>query len=306
MSYSLLGIFDVSMPVLYGEGGKRARQRLLTEIHKANGSLEPPLLPGLASDHSDIVNWLSPPDPWTNHRSARERHQAQTGLWFLESEQYRGWRGSPSGHLWLYGKAGCGKTILCSPVIEDTHKYYEDAATTACAAFYFSFTNALKQSYENLLRSLVAQLALVEPGLTKLRQAYKKPNASVLGSHELEEILVSSVKSYDKVVLLLDALDQCPERSTGDGRQDILAFLERFAGKASNLAIFATSRETPDITKSMALIHADRLVAASPRVDSDIRDYVLTQMLRDARLDRLKPALKKEVADTLAQRADGM
>jgi hypothetical protein len=33
-SYCLLGIFDVSMPLIYGEGGDRASRRLQEEIHK--------------------------------------------------------------------------------------------------------------------------------------------------------------------------------------------------------------------------------------------------------------------------------
>jgi hypothetical protein len=36
MSYSLLGIFDVTMPVIYGEGAKKARRRFLEEISKTN------------------------------------------------------------------------------------------------------------------------------------------------------------------------------------------------------------------------------------------------------------------------------
>jgi ankyrin repeat domain-containing protein 50 len=34
MSYSLLGIFNVNMPVIYGEGAKKARERLMEEIRK--------------------------------------------------------------------------------------------------------------------------------------------------------------------------------------------------------------------------------------------------------------------------------
>jgi hypothetical protein len=34
-SYCLLGIFDVSMPLIYGEGGDRASRRLQEEIHKS-------------------------------------------------------------------------------------------------------------------------------------------------------------------------------------------------------------------------------------------------------------------------------
>ena len=35
-----------------------------------------------------IAEWLSPPDPWTNHASAREQHEIGTGAWLLRCDQY--------------------------------------------------------------------------------------------------------------------------------------------------------------------------------------------------------------------------
>ena len=302
MAYSLLGIFDVSIPVLYGEGGKRATARLLAEIRTPNEASRQEA----QGQSPKIVDWLSAPDPWTNHAAARHRHEAETGSWLLRSEEYRRWRSGLSRHLWLSGKAGCGKTILCSSVVEDVRAYCEVAANTTYAAFYFSFSDVRKQSHENLLRSLVAQLAWVEPGLSKLRQAHERLNASVPGPHELADILQLSTPTYDKVFLLLDALDECPEGSTGDGRQDVLHFLGRLVETTSNVKIFVTSREVPDIRTHMTLIDAREMVAAGQLVDSDIRKYVSTQISRASRLNRLSERLKTLVANTLAERADGM
>lgn len=39
-SYCLLGIFDVSIPLIYGEGGDRASRRLREEIHKSYKGME--------------------------------------------------------------------------------------------------------------------------------------------------------------------------------------------------------------------------------------------------------------------------
>jgi hypothetical protein len=36
MAYSLLGIFDVNMPLIYGEGQEKALKRLREEIDKAS------------------------------------------------------------------------------------------------------------------------------------------------------------------------------------------------------------------------------------------------------------------------------
>ena len=126
----------------------------------------------LAVQQSDrfrkIVDWLSPPDPWTNHHSARQRHEPQTGTWLLRSDQYQRWKGGTVKHLWISGKAGCGKTVLCSTAIEDVQEHCGIRNNIGLALFYFSFSDNQKQSYEDLLLSLVAQLAWKEPRLSML------------------------------------------------------------------------------------------------------------------------------------------
>jgi hypothetical protein len=50
MAYSLLGIFDIYMPLIYGEGRENAFKRLREEINKAlNGTL---LSYHLGKDHT--------------------------------------------------------------------------------------------------------------------------------------------------------------------------------------------------------------------------------------------------------------
>jgi hypothetical protein len=132
-----------------------------------------------------IVAWLAPPDPGTSHDTARRRHESQTGDWLLKSSQYQSWKTGVVSHLWMHGKAGCGKTILCSTAIEDIRVTCEQDADTSFAFFYFSFSDERKQSDSDLLRSLVAQLAWREPGLSMLRQAYGDAKRSVPGPDEL-------------------------------------------------------------------------------------------------------------------------
>jgi hypothetical protein len=80
----------------------------------------------------DIRNWLSPPDPWKNHNSARESRHEGTGMWFVRGSALSEWKASgPSSLLWIHGKrqllntrtllrklmtysfvAGAGKSVL--------------------------------------------------------------------------------------------------------------------------------------------------------------------------------------------------
>lgn len=299
MSYALYGIFGVAPGANYGERGDRARQRLLDAIHHQDN---------LAAQQADrfrkIAAWLSPADPWTNHKSARQLHEPRTGAWLVQSDQYRKWKEASIRSLWIYGKVGCGKTILCSTAIEDVKTHCKRQPNAGYAVFYFSFSDNQKQRHTDLLHSLVVQLGWKGPALSMLQQAYDKPNRSLPGVDELEKILLSCFESYEKVFLLVDALDECPE--DGDVRHTMLECLARLSQGGPHVRILTTSREVPDIRESMTRLGATPISIATRSVDVDIRQYMATQLSRNHRLSRLDPATKTLIEETISVKADGM
>lgn len=50
-----------------------------------------------------IIRWLAAPDSSGNYREAREAHQAQTGGWLVDGEQFTSWKQTPNSALWIYG-----------------------------------------------------------------------------------------------------------------------------------------------------------------------------------------------------------
>jgi hypothetical protein len=251
-----------------------------------------------------IVAWLAPPDPGTNHAFARQRHEHLTGDWLLTSSQYQRWKASDIDHLWMYGKAGCGKTILSSTTIEDIRDTCEKDADTSYAFFYFSFSDERKQSDGDLLCSLVVQLEWREPGLSMLLQAYKNTKSSVPGLDELEKILLASVRPCARVYLIMDALDECPEDH--EARQRVLELIERLTQGASNLKILATSRELPAIRESMAALRSEPMRIATSDVDADIQRYVANQLSCDRSFGKFRKETLYLIESTIASKADGM
>ncbi|RMY83156.1 hypothetical protein D0861_07560 [Hortaea werneckii] len=265
----------------------------------------------ISVQHSDrwrrIVDWLSAPDPWTNHRSARERHEPHTGDWLLQSPPYLDWKAGKTRHLWICGKAGCGKTVLSSTMIEDIKKLCdtdENLGRFGLGAFYFTFTDKQKQSYEDLLRSLVEQLAWKPNGIALLQRAYEDSSRGRPGKDELEKILLLSLQAYNQVFLALDALDESPEEN--DIRQELLEQLEKLVQNTSNVKLLATSREVRDIQESMGMLKTERINVADSKVDKDIRKYVVSELSKDRRLSRLSDKTTLLIEDTLSARADGM
>jgi hypothetical protein len=51
----------------------------------------------------DIRNWLSPPDPSTNHNIACDTHRSGSATWFTEGSTFDEWN-STGSLLWIHGK----------------------------------------------------------------------------------------------------------------------------------------------------------------------------------------------------------
>jgi len=257
-----------------------------------------------SSLYRKILNWLNAPDPAVNYVAAHQKREALTGTWLLQSSQYRRWKAGDFPHLWLCGKAGCGKTVLCSTVIEDLQAYCPIGGSAMLVVFFFTFSDDRKQSYENLLRSLVAEVGWQEPGLALLTRAYERPHASSLTIDELEKIVLACIQTYDEVFVCLDALDECPEHS--DLRQNVLEGLERLTYMAPNIRLFVTSREVIEIGESMEAMSVEPMSIAVRSVDADIRKYIATELSHDRKLSKLDAELRDLIEATITQRADGM
>jgi len=214
------------------------------------------------------------------------------------------WKSGFVRSLWVHGKAGCGKTILCSTAVEDMRTHCQHLPLTGHAIFYFSFSDNDKQTYQNLVLALVAQLCKKEPGLSMLRQAYEKVERKQPGLEELQKILLTTLASYDHVFLHLDAIDECPE--SNGVRQKVLGGIGKLLETSPNVRILVTSRDVPDIRCLMEELDAALLSIAAQTLDADIEKYISTQLSRDHQLSRLDAGTRTLIEGTLTQKADGM
>jgi len=187
------------------ELGSRNLQHSVTQLHSTF------LTHQRDEKNEKIIRWLAAPDPHANHDDARGRHEPLTGSWLLESDEYKQWRALESGQLWVHGKAGCGKTVLCSTVIEDIRRYCEQVSDARLALFYFSFSDKQKQSYVGLLSSLILQLHQPGTSYERLESTYNEYKTSKPPVRLLEDILILSIQQHREVYILLDAYDELPE-----------------------------------------------------------------------------------------------
>ncbi|KAF8267372.1 hypothetical protein EI94DRAFT_1333036 [Lactarius quietus] len=92
----------------------------------------------------NLRKWVTPPDPSTNHNIACGIHHGGTAQWFFEGSIFAEWK-SIGTLLWIYGKPGSGKSILCSTIIQDIAKLRK-AGSALMSYFYFDFRDLDKQT----------------------------------------------------------------------------------------------------------------------------------------------------------------
>lgn len=183
-------------------------------------------------------------------------------------------------------------------------------AGTAVAFFYFSFSDVGKQNIDGMLKSIIKQLCCQRPDTPKALQDLRalQRQDRCLDRNALEGILDATIKGFNDVFIILDALDECP---TSNGEQKLLLiFLKQLRKKNhENLHMFWTSRNEEEIRISYPAHDSSSLKIGidlsdyKPRLDDDIGLYI------DKTLDEYDswtPKMKEEARATLIEKADGM
>ena len=200
--YSLLGIFDVTMPLSYGEGWTNAFRRLREVIDKREKCAQDLYL--------------------TNPRYDKERIVATKGglledsyRWILGSYELQRWRSAQqSTLLWIKGDPGKGKTMLLCGIINELEK--STAKTALLSYFFCQATDSRINNATAVLRGLVYMLvgqqsSLISHILKKYDHAGKSLFEDANAWVALAEIFTNILQdpSLNSTYLIIDALDEC-------------------------------------------------------------------------------------------------
>jgi hypothetical protein len=258
----------------------------------------------LSHEQDMIIHWLQSTDPSTNHNAACEMHEPLTGNWLLQSGDFAKWKREPKQLLWLHGIPGCGKTILASTVVEHIKTISKNDSQCQYIFYYFDFSDSKKQEVAGLLRSGLAQLASRD--LKTLKEVEKLYSQNDRGKQQpdkksLLSILLSVLRSSLRTYLIIDALDECSQR------EEMLRMLTDIHRQCSEeVNILVTSRKERDIELVLDSLASSNIGIQQTAVDADIRIHVKTCLVKDVKLKRWPPAVKKEMEDALVGGSHGM
>jgi hypothetical protein len=182
-----------------------------TQVSTIATSIRPLLSAEQARTLDTIIQWLDAPHPSENHAQARREHEPGTGEWLFKSQEYQNWFSGSTPLLWMHGKAGCCKTIMCSTIIEDVNRRISGQRSAALAYFYFTFSETKKQSYSACLSSMITQLSRGHSARPIIHSAWSQTKPDKPSIQILEDVLSDLVKVTDTPYLVVDALDECSE-----------------------------------------------------------------------------------------------
>ncbi|KIV89117.1 hypothetical protein PV10_08717 [Exophiala mesophila] len=157
-AYCLLGIFDVSMSLRYGEGEK-AFDRLESKVNRS-------------SKYKDVVTWLAPTRPEdTQARVSALRHPGSgisftTGplLSWLQGESYL------NSLMWITGKWHASSSS--SFAVDKIKTFVSDTPGVLLAYHYCDFSDPDSQPLVNIVGSLAVQVSAWQPGILEDLKGY--------------------------------------------------------------------------------------------------------------------------------------
>lgn len=185
--------------------------QITTHVTHMNSAME-------EGEKRKILTWLSPVDYGPQQSDHFSRRQEGTGQWLLDSDPFQQWLEQSKTTLFCQGIPGAGKTIMASIVVNYLGIKFKDDCHVAVAYIFCNFRRQNEQTSTDLLTSLLKQLACQTPTLPKcLKNLFgnHKNQQTRPTSDEIWTALHTIGSSYEKVFIVIDALDECQVSEVG-------------------------------------------------------------------------------------------
>ena len=294
-AYSLFGIFDVHIPVLYGEGKEKAFKRLQDKFHE---------------DYRALAKlWSTEPrDP----RVEKKRIElAKGGLlvdayrWVFDNSDFNRWRYSlESRLLWIKGDPGKGKTMLLCGIIDEL----ERPIITHGGNLAFFFCQATDSRINNataVLRGLTYLLAQRQPRLLSHLPENMYASDDAMAWITLSRTLLEMLDDPNLKVtyLVIDALDECVL-----DQQKLLSLIVQISALSTRVKWIVSSRNLVQIEEQLAGVAQQSRLSLELNAESvttAVNTYIDHGISQLSKLKRYDNETQTIVRNYLSSNADG-
>ncbi|KAF6741458.1 hypothetical protein DFP72DRAFT_1083911 [Ephemerocybe angulata] len=171
----------------------------------------------------EILAWIKGPDFLKIYEEALNQRMSKTGVWFIESEEFRNLVEGRNVVVWGTGMPGAGKTILSSTSTEHLKEVFECQTGVAVICAFIRYTERL--STVDVLSGLLRQLVSDHPcAYRHMEHIYVRNKGRELREQGLVKTLREIVGLLSKAFILIDGLDEA-EDAAKDGLLHVLPSL---------------------------------------------------------------------------------
>ncbi|CAI0649715.1 unnamed protein product [Colletotrichum noveboracense] len=171
-------------------------------------------------------------------------------LWILNNEEFQRWRTDFQNRLlWIRGDPGKGKTMLLCGIVDELN---EESSGYQPIYFFCQATDSDLSTASAVLRGILYLILKKKPQLVKdLRETHDYCDRQLFECKNEWETLCDMIisvlanESFQNVVIIVDALDECTT-----GVDKLLEFIHLLSSKA--IRVIVSSRNWPTIERGIA------------------------------------------------------
>jgi len=271
---------------------------------------------------SEILDWLAPRATLHKHRDVQNKRAEGTGRWFLQHRDFVHWAENKTAEydLLCTGAPGVGKTvlwfaipssvnrkILTSPnssfVVDHLRRMYKESQV-AVVHYYCDYAEQHEQTQVHVLRCLLRQVCNICNAIPAVvAEFYQQTRNNVDDqewAYQLQSVLRRVIATFDRCFIIIDALDEAAPKH----RAGLFDVLHNIRGSQSTVKVFASTR--PHLANIEACLRDPKTVEVSAH-ESDLRYYLARTIDQHPDAEyTMDEELKKEILDTLCEKASGM
>ena len=237
-----------------------------------------------------------------------------TCFWLTENPTFVEWKKSERSSLcWLYGFPGYGKTVLAKSVVQSlTTAGNSNSRSPLVVHFFCLDQDERRKSSLYLLKSILHQILVAEPGLCKMMEPYRATtNWEFLQSSTtlwkiFREISAAFLKTRP-LYIVLDALDELSLDCREDFIKDLLDFISQMERTTTpqRLKMFVTSRPESQF-QNLFSGQAFKIELDTARNKQDLTTFVSETVDDFARKNSFPPHLGHKIRIEIVDKAQGM
>ena len=234
------------------------------------------------NDDEWLAKNLVAPDYSSDYRNAKKKYYDRTCEWICDKQKYKRWQATTkSPPLVIYGKAGSGKTVLSSFLIDRIHSSISGNGTTGSPLLlyhYFKLGDETKNTPVAATRSLIQQFheKLPEDGKLALLQKLR----TLKRWTDYEDLWMTFISIIEmrrpEVIIVLDALDEC--KSSKKFVRDL-----KNLNASYDVKLLITAREHGEQNEMLSSLDTILNITADD-VSSDITSFVRYKVSKIERL----------------------